>query len=132
MEGEYDFFRFCHETDIIACYDEIMDEETNSSAIRGVKPSRSKFSSIMNGLGNGAMIGGIPLLGYEFSKQIKAGELKNPLFKTSLAIAVSGCVIGAYFGLKEAEHLNDYHQALAADLKELHAKSDGKQQAPAR
>ena len=109
-----------------------MDEETNSISIRGVKPPRSKLSTIMNGLGNGAMIGGIPLLGYEISKQIKAGELKNPLFKTSLCILGAGALLGAYFGMKEAQHLGEYRAALANDLRDLRNKVDGKTAEPDR
>jgi len=72
------------------------------------------------------MIGSIPLAGYEISKQIKAGELKNPLFKFGLGFAMAGVAIGAYYGAKEALRGNDYRVALAQDLRELHAKTDGK------
>ena len=109
-----------------------MDEETNTIAIRGVKPPRTRTGTIFNGIGNGLMIGSIPILGYELAQQIKQGDLKNPIFTAGLCFAGAGALIGAYFGMKEAEHLKDYRTALANDLNDLHAKIDGKTAEPAR
>ena len=104
-----------------------MDKTLHSSdtpAIRLVEKPKSGWSGLLNGAGNGAMVGGIGLVAYSIKDHISMGRANDKLFLLAAGAAGIATAIGAVYGLKEAKQVNDYRNALATDIETLHAQID--------
>jgi hypothetical protein len=97
-----------------------MEEENSEITINGVAPPKSNFSTFFNSVTNYATALALPFIGAEVVREIGDKSKPNMLKKLSLAAGGAGCVVGAYYGVKEIRHLNDYRTALAGELDRLH------------
>lgn len=84
-------------------------------------PSRTYTSTVLNGIGNGMMLGTAPFLGIETYAGIMGKNLPHQkLLMTGSAVAmVAGAVIGGFYGSKEAKQIHDYRQALDDEITDL-------------
>lgn len=90
-------------------------------------PSTGRASIIMNGAGNGMMLGGIPAITIEAYKKVTSNRLPKSLEffeKNAMLGAIVGCVAGIGFGIKEARELKEYREALQNELRYLHGRVD--------
>jgi hypothetical protein len=97
----------------------------DTPAIRLVEKPQSKWMSLLNGAGNGAMVGGSLLVANNIFEHIKKPEGKSPFFLIATGATGICTAIGAMYGLREAKQVNDYRTALAKDIETLHAQIDG-------
>lgn len=83
--------------------------------------SQSNTSIMMNGAGNGMMLGAIPFLALELRSVLtgKNQTLTKNQKVASIAITGAGAVIGVIYGASEARHLEEYRNAVSAELKNL-------------
>jgi hypothetical protein len=102
-----------------------MVEDKDAIEIRGVRPPKSALSTVLNGAGNGLMIVGAPVAAINGAAFIFDKPLPTQFKKAGVFASVAGCLIGAYYGLKESKQLDDYRHALASEIKDLHAKVEG-------
>ncbi|MDX2094502.1 MAG: hypothetical protein SFW64_00945 [Alphaproteobacteria bacterium] len=111
-----------------------MDDRNKIPEILTTRAPRPMYSTILNGIGNGAMIGSgalsIPiavkkLLDHNYSAS------HNHFRLTMVAVSV-GSLLGGFFSYREAKELDEYRTALAEELEKLHARTDGKEAALAR
>jgi hypothetical protein len=94
---------------------------------------QSNFSTMLNGVGSGVMVAGAIPYAYRFIRKSINPEFSMKHFDGTLAFStVLGAFVGAVYSFNEVKHLNAYREALANDLRDLHAKIDGKTTEPAR
>lgn len=99
-------------------------------------PSEAKLSTILNGMGNGAMLGGLPFLLLNLYESIvtkpKNAVVEHALRnKIGLGLTVLGCTVGGYLGVKEAERLRGYRDAMSNEMADLRAEVNSIKQRPA-
>lgn len=82
-------------------------------------PEQSSISTLLNGIGNGWMIGTIPFITAEFYSNITGKKLPKKLHVGSAVMTVASCAIGAYFGSREAKQLHNYRETLHGELSNL-------------
>lgn len=104
-----------------------MEKKEHPSTILGVEPPHSKLSTVLNGVGNGAMIGGgifvVPEMAFRFFKP--EHQASHGYFRLGVVTGAIGVVVGAYYSLREAKQLDEYRTALAQRLNALYAAKDG-------
>ena len=109
----------------------MVQKNTSIEAVeqRLVLPDKSATSSVLNGIGNGMMLTGLPLVAAEFYFPTRKDIPRN--FKIGSMIAmVVGAVVGGLYGKKEADEITNYRQALRSEITHLHKRIDA-QHAPA-
>jgi hypothetical protein len=98
------------------------------------EPPKSIASAVLNGVGNGAMIGAglfaVPEAGIRFFKP--EHEFSHNYFRAGAISAAAGALIGAYYSYAEAKQENAYRSALYDKLVELDARQHGTQTQMAR
>jgi hypothetical protein len=111
-----------------------MENNLHSPATRGPliePPSEAKLSTILNGMGNGAMLGGLPFLLLNlYEAVIKKSATTDHVLrnKVGLGLTVFGCALGGYLGAKEADRLREYREALGAEMTDLRAEINATKQ----
>ena len=89
---------------------------------RMTPPVHSDISAVLNGVSNGAMVVGVPLLVWEVLRGThKPLTMHN---KVSMTVGAIGCVVGAVFGLKEAQLTADYRRNMADEIIKLRGEVD--------
>ncbi|MES2983650.1 MAG: hypothetical protein V4735_00490 [Pseudomonadota bacterium] len=78
-------------------------------------PEESRFSTIVNGVLNGGTIAAAPLIAVDL---FTSRELPN---KKPIAIVATtiGCLIGGALGIREAERLQSYRQAMNNEISRI-------------
>lgn len=81
-------------------------------------PKESRTSIVLNSVGNGMMLGGIPFIGLEAVHLFKESGKPLPLWAraASITMAAIGGVLGWVFGEKEANRLENYRNNIAQEL----------------
>lgn len=93
-------------------------------------PGDAAFSTLLNNIGNGAMLGAVPVLLLKFWEEMTNKKIGIKFLsegnhgKLGMGMAVVGCSIGAVMGVREARRLQDYRHAVSNEVAELHAKLD--------
>jgi hypothetical protein len=93
-------------------------------------PKTSDLSMVLNGAGNGAMLGGLPYIGAELYSKIKKTEMTPKAKLVGEFAVVLGAAIGAIYGTKEARDLKTYRNALRGEIEDLRARVDAAGIAP--
>jgi hypothetical protein len=104
-----------------------MTEQLTDEAkkIREVMPyDEAHSSTILNGIGNGMMLGSLPFITLETYKNIAHhdkpdAKLHKLAYIGSALATVGGAVWGYVNGKTEAEHLNEYRIAALAEVSDL-------------
>lgn len=83
---------------------------------------------VLNGMGNGMMLGAVPFVAMESwglftDKQLTKGQRKGSIFAT-----VAGCVLGTWYGMHEAKNLERYRNTIGSELESLRSKGDKQDQ----
>lgn len=83
-------------------------------------PGQARWSTVLNGVGNGAMIAGGLLYGSELAYKLTQ---KKPISKTyqivSLVGTGIGAVIGGLHGITEANQIQQYREAVTGKINAL-------------
>ncbi|MBN8544392.1 MAG: hypothetical protein J0M34_09030 [Alphaproteobacteria bacterium] len=96
--------------------------ESNTSAVRPdlEPPKESRNSIVLNSIGNGMMLGGIPLLAIEGYNALRPTHKAPPkVHLATIAAAVVGGVMGLVYGEKEATRLENYRLKVAGEVTKL-------------
>lgn len=116
-------FQTCHTIVIIVCYSEAMSDDVTFKSHTRTKPPHSTVSTVLNGLGNGAMVGGgiwaVPEAVARFVNPKHA--FPHNYFRATMISATVGAAIGTYFSLHEAKAVNEFQAALAQKVDALYA-----------
>lgn len=87
-------------------------------------PSESHFSTILNGMGNGMMLGALPPLAYDLYLKARKLEVPDALGKIGIFSTVIGCAIGAVYGRIEARRVQEYREEMSSEMTRLRADVD--------
>lgn len=89
-------------------------------------PTQSNVSTVLNGMGNGLMIGAVPFLLLKTGQQILGKRLpvsEALIDRFGTFGSVGGCLLGAAFGAHEATSVHSYRLALKNEIQSLHDKA---------
>lgn len=130
------FFARRHTTVTILCYRGSMDDsvtqpdrQSHRDAVRRqvkriTPPSESNTSTVLNGIGNGMMVGTAPFIAMGIHDQITKGNL-SARFSVINAIAVAvGSIVGGWLGLREAQRLSQYRNDLGEEIVSLRTQAN--------
>ncbi len=96
-----------------------MDEENLQQTRpdeRFLPPRLSRISTILNGMGNGAMIGVLPIAAWELITKFKdKNSSRTAIYATAFATVV-GCGLGAMHGNREAREIDQYRRNVSNEL----------------
>lgn len=84
-------------------------------------PTESNLTTVLNGIGNGAMIGVLPVGAYKLYGMVQGKELTGNIGKMTAFASAIGCTIGAVFGYVEAQKLKQYRRDLSSEVIKLRA-----------
>lgn len=97
-------------------------EDTHREALkkRLLPPKESTTSMVLNGIGNGMMVGFAPFMVMQMYADIVGNHtLPQRYAKASVAATLAGVVFGAWYGYKEASRLEEYRYTLRKEVVEL-------------
>jgi len=111
-----------HQTDAILWFTESMDKTEQSQSLRDrvMPPKDSGVSVVLNGVGNGMMLGAAPFMLLEMYSHITGKTPNKALYKGNAIATVAGCALGAWFGMEEAKHLREYRTRMGEEILKLH------------
>ncbi len=82
--------------------------------------SQSRLTGILNGAGNGAMVGlAVPYAALKSYHYITKKPIPNVETVTTFG-SVLGAAIGAMFGIKESKQIENYRQSISTEVSTLH------------
>ncbi len=92
-------------------------------------PKESHLSTILNGIGNGAMIGTMPFVLHSAARKITGREEVFGISRKAAGIVeafamVTGCTVGAVLGMNEAKNLDAYRAGLNSEMAKTRAQVD--------
>ncbi len=87
-------------------------------------PSTNAASSVLNGIGNGMMVGTLPFVFGELYNNIKGKKPSPSASKGMMFAFVGGCTLGAAYGVYEARQNKKYEHAINDEITELHSELD--------
>lgn len=103
------------------------NDSTASERIRDLTPPKSADASmVMNGAGNGMMLGGIPFLLLQLYERISKKHMPHAVGTASEFAVIVGAAVGAVYGAKEAKDLKRYREALRDEVADLRAQADAR------
>lgn len=82
-------------------------------------PEKTRGSTILNGIGNGMMMGSIPFLAVESISLIRGKDTPRAFGFASIGATLIGAIIGAWHGMKEAKQLENYRQSVREEIGNL-------------
>ncbi len=95
-----------------------MDIEAEAEA-RLPQPSASKFSAVINGVGNGATAG-VAMFGIPKLWDALRGHAPRPdNYKMTAIATVVGTALGTVYGMHEAKQLGEYRDAIGEEIIKL-------------
>lgn len=86
-------------------------------------PPESNASIVMNGVGNGMLLGTGPFMAMELFSQIREKPLDKVFYKGCAFATVVGCAVGAIYGIHEAKKLNKYRREIGEEINDLRARN---------
>lgn len=101
-----------------------MDVEDAHSRIKSKlnPPKEASLSLILNGIGNGMMVGAVPFVLMETYSHIAGVALSRKLYMANAAATLGGCALGAWYGQHEATKLDEYRNSVADEFIQLNDK----------
>ena len=101
------------------------ENQEHIDKIRQAMPAKEASASvIMNGIGNGMMIGTIPFVALELYSHIADKKIPKSAYVANAFATVAGCTLGAYMGKKEADRLRNFRQSLVDEVAGLRSQLD--------
>ncbi|MFM9890388.1 MAG: hypothetical protein ACKVOE_07120 [Rickettsiales bacterium] len=80
----------------------------------------TRWSTVLNGAGNGAMLAGGILYGSEIAYKLAGKKPISQAYKTISLIGTSvGAVIGGLHGIAEAKHIQEFRETVAEKINHL-------------
>lgn len=99
--------------------------QDNVRELRRTMPkAESNVSVVMNGIGNGMMVGTAPFVAMELYSHLADKKLSNRAYALNAFALVAGSTLGGWFGLREAHRLHDYRQSLVDGIENVSKKVD--------
>ena len=86
-------------------------------------PSQSLTSVVLNGIGNGATVFGIPLMADEAWHAFQHQSMPNKHLAVHLGLIATGAAVGSFFGFREAKDIKHYRQSLNDEINKMHDKT---------
>lgn len=82
------------------------------------QPSQTKFSAILNGMGNGAMVGAATYvaLPWLYQKLTHHRLPEKALERGTTFATVTGAALGSWYGIYEAKHLEEYRDSIGKEI----------------
>lgn len=91
-------------------------------------PSGSHFSTILNGMGNGMMLGMVPPLAYNLymkaTKKALSAVAEARLGTVGVVMTALGAIGGLVYGRIEAKGVQDYREEVTSEMTKLRADVD--------
>ncbi len=106
---------------------EVMEQENTDhiTEIRSTMPKREANTSlILNGIGNGMMIGTFPFVTMETYSHLANWKVPKQAYALNAAALLGGSMLGAMYGLKEAHKLQNYRESLVDEVEGMRNKID--------
>lgn len=101
------------------------ENQDHIAEIRQTMPAKeASISVIMNGIGNGMMIGTIPFVALELYSHIANKKIPKAAYVANAFATVAGCTLGAYMGKKEADRLMAFRNSLVDEVEGLRRQVD--------
>lgn len=93
-------------------------------------PDESNISMILNGAGNGMMLGAAPFLLAEMAegitkKSTNRFEMSPKMHMAGAIVTVVGAILGGIYGRYESKELNKYRLSIGKELSTLNAETKG-------
>ena len=107
---------------MILCSNQSMEDPHSREALRRRlrPPEESTTSLVLNGIGNGMMVGFAPFMALEMYSNISGVRNLPRSFHIASAITtVAGVAFGAFYGLKEARRLQEYRITIGNEMATL-------------
>lgn len=93
---------------------------SESEEVRQAMPKKeAKVSLVLNGVGNGMMIGTFPFVGMELYHHLTGWEIPKKAHGFNAFALVAGSALGAWYGTKEANRLHGYRETLVDEVEKL-------------
>ena len=105
-------------------------QSTNDN-YRFLPPRESQFSAVANGIGNGVMVGIMPIAAWELYTKFKDKTSSRTALYTTVFATVSGCLLGAMYGRYEAKKIDHYRKNVSDELLRLRSEVEATKQSPA-
>jgi hypothetical protein len=83
------------------------------------KAPTNTATTVLNGIGNGMMIGTLPFVALELYSHLKGKKIPQSSYKNTAIALVTGCTLGAVYGLYEAHENKKYEQAMNDEIRAL-------------
>ncbi|MFZ4540488.1 MAG: hypothetical protein ACOYNL_01600 [Rickettsiales bacterium] len=87
-------------------------------------PEHSTASIVLNGAGNGLMVGALPPLIYSLANQVTSEVAKKRQGNIALFSTVACTLVGAVYGLREAKHTEEYRHSVGQAVIDLRSDMD--------
>jgi len=87
-------------------------------------PDKSRVSTILNGMGNGMMVGSIPFIVAESMSHITGRPVTKTMSIASLTATFLGGIFGGIYGKLEADQVDNYRSTLSSEIKNIHRRID--------
>lgn len=101
------------------------ENQDHIDELRQAMPAKeASVSVIMNGIGNGMMIGTIPFVALELYSHIADKKIPKKAYVANAFATVAGCALGGYMGKKEADRLRNFRQSLVDEVTGLRSQVD--------
>lgn len=87
-------------------------------------PDEANVSMVLNGIGNGMMLGAAPFLALEMYSGITGKPVSAKAHKINAFAVIAGCALGGWFGVKEANKIHNYRLAIGNEIAKLNERVD--------
>lgn len=98
------------------------EESAAPATISPPPPREGNLSTVLNGIGNGMMLGAIPFFATEIYSHLSRRTIARAAYITNAVLTTVGGVLGGMYGYREGEHLKAYREDIAAQLRALNTR----------
>jgi hypothetical protein len=102
-----------------------VDEKSEELMSKLPPAKQAQLSTILNGVGNGLLVGTLPIVAYEGYQRFKNPATPRSLVIPALCFATVSAVVGCMYGFKEAKQVENYRQSLGDEIELLHKDNVG-------
>ena len=109
-----------HETVTFVCYNKRMSNAPTPDTTTLEPPSNSSTSIVLNGMGNGMMLGTLPFVAFElYSHLVTKKPISTQAYKGMAFALVGGCALGTAYGFHEAKQVRQYREGISSEVDSL-------------